>query len=139
MLAPVIISARVCPTGRNKLELGPFKKRLGLSGVTFSRSLLLIYMPHSLVSGSIRGLACSSIYVGAHLHPNRLQDLLDPHISVPILHGGEFAHDDFTMFVRTAHGDFRDKTDIGGLRGVRVGAMNSDFVEPIRIVSLIDT
>jgi hypothetical protein len=87
--------------------------------------------------GSIRRLSSASIDIGAHFHTNGLQDLFNPHIATPIFHSWQLGHDDFAgLRVHAAHDDFGDKTNVGGLCRIGVGAVNADFVETIGVVCL---
>jgi hypothetical protein len=91
----------------------------------------------SLVRGTIRRLTETSIGIGAHFHPNRLQHLFDSHVPIPIFHGREFARLDLAGLIDTIHVDFRDESNDGWFGRVVVVAVNSELIKSIRVMSLL--
>lgn len=82
-------------------------------------------------------LTQSSILIRTHLHPNRLQDLLNTHVAVPGSHRREFARVDVASFgIHTVHVDFGNKLDVGRTGRVIVRAVDEEFVPAVGVLRL---
>ena len=90
-----------------------------------------------LKGGSFCWLSKSSVLIRTHFCANRLQDLLNPHVSIPIAHGRNLLLVDHTRLgIDGRHVNFRDETHFRRDRWVLFGAVNSQLVEATVMVSL---
>jgi hypothetical protein len=89
-----------------------------------------------LVRSPIRRLPQPTIRIVAHLHPQRDQHLLDPHVPVPVSHGGELRRDDRPVLVDAAHVDLGDEPNVRRDGGVLVSAVKAELVPPVGKVGL---
>ena len=79
----------------------------------------------------------SSVGIGAHFGSNALQDLLDAHVAVPVLHGGNLLVDDLARLgIDGRHVNFRDETHFRRDRWVLFGAVDSQLVKAAVVVGL---
>jgi hypothetical protein len=82
-------------------------------------------------------LTQSSVLVTAHFHPNRLQNLFNAHISVPVSHGRQlFLFNGARLGINATHIDFRDKADFWGDCGVLFGTKNAQLVKATIVLCL---
>jgi len=71
-------------------------------------------------------LSQSTILVGAHFHSDRLQNLFDSHVSVPVAHGWDpVLLDNTGPRIDTVHIDFRNEANIWRDARVIVWATNA--------------
>ena len=79
----------------------------------------------------------SSVGIGAHFGSNTLQNLLDAHVAVPVLHGRNLLVDDLARLgIDGRHVDLGHESDFGGHRGVLFGAVDSQLVKAAVVVGL---
>ena len=79
----------------------------------------------------------SPVLVGAHFHPDALQNLFDSHVAVPVFHCGDLVFVDVAGFgIDAGHVDFRDEFQDGRNRRVVAGAFDSQLVKTTVVLRL---
>ena len=79
----------------------------------------------------------SSILLTAHFHSDRLQNLFNAHIPIPISHRGEFVLLDDTRFrINAGHVDFRRKSNVRWYGRIIVRASNFELIKSSIVLSL---
>mmetsp|Transcript_2778 Transcript_2778/g.3951 ORF Transcript_2778/g.3951 Transcript_2778/m.3951 type:complete len:192 (-) Transcript_2778:57-632(-) len=84
---------------------------------------------------SLGRLTQSPVLIRTHFHPNRLQNLFDPHVSVPVSHRRQFFGFEGTGSRFDAiHVDLGNETDLRGDGGVLFGTMNAQLIKAAVVV-----
>ena len=81
----------------------------------------------------------SSILLTAHFHSNRLQNLFNAHIPIPVFHRGEFVlFDDARFGINAGHVDFRCKSNVRWNGRIIVRTMNFKLIKSSIVLRLHD-
>lgn len=100
-------------------------------------ALCLLLQLVVLKDGSLLGLPQSSILIATHFHSNRLQNLFNTHVAIPIAHGWQFfLLDQPRLGLDTRHVDFGNKSDYGRDGGILVGASNFELIKSTVVLCL---
>ena len=124
--------------------------------IRFAQLFSIIDQPHSILAtynsckdvfftshsdcskcGSLRWLSHSSVLIGTHFHSQALQDLFNPHVAVPVSHGGQFVGFDGTRFgIDTVHVDFGNEAYFWWNGGIFFRAVNVQLIKTAVVLGL---
>jgi hypothetical protein len=83
-------------------------------------------------------LTQSSVLIRTHFHSNRLQNLFNAHVSVPVPNGRTlFGFQGTGSRIDAIHVDFGNETDFRGYGGVLLGTVNAQLIESAVVVGLM--